>query len=647
MSLTPRVTAGRTGAWLTDTARRLSPLSRRGLLVAWDCMAWVLAVVVFTVVRYDITLTPAQWTWVVVYTVAVVSLQIVLGLITHLYLGRSRLGSFSEVSWLGGLVVLIGFPVGVALSLAGLPRGLAVVVPPIALVIMAAGRWAFRMAFSAAVTGRRSADPDATPALVYGAGDAGHQVAMLVDRAVDAPYSIAGFLDDDAAKRFLRVGRYRVLGTGEDLVACAADHDVETIILAISQPDPQLLRSVSHTCEQHGLKLVVIPAVREMIGGRISLEGLRTFNVADLLGRRPISTDLGSVAGYVTGKVVLVTGAGGSIGSELALQLHKFGPERLVLLDRDESALHAAQLAIYGVGLLDSEDMVLCDIRDPEALRAVFEYHCPDVVFHAAALKHLPMLERFPWEGWNTNVLGTLNVLRSAHATGATHFVNVSTDKAADASSTLGRTKRVGERLTSWFAREHGLHGMSVRFGNVLGSRGSVLYTFRAQIARGGPLTITHPDVTRYFMTIPEACELVLQAGAIGHPGDVLVLDMGEPVRIVEVAERLIAEAGADVEIHYTGLRSGEKLHEVLFSSSENETDRIHPLISQVSVPALDPSRLPTARVNGPDASLFVAENLDDPDVDARAVAFHEQPASRAGRGDPAPSAPHERPTAR
>ena len=232
---------------------------------------------------------------------------------------------------------------------------------------------------------------------------------------------------------------------------------------------------------------------------------------------------------------------------------------------------------------------MLCDIRDKDAVRAVFHRLTPEVVFHAAALKHLPMLERFPEEGWKTNVLGTLNVLECAASNGVRHFVNISTDKAADATSVLGQTKRIAERLTAWYAAESGLHFLSVRFGNVLGSRGSVLDTFRAQIDRGGPVTVTDAEVSRFFMTIPEACELVLQASAIGNSGDVLVLDMGEPVRIVDVARRLIEESGKKVSITFTGLREGEKLHEVLLSAAERGRETGHPLITQVSVPHVSP----------------------------------------------------------
>lgn len=561
------------------------------MLASWDCFAWMFALLVLYVVRYDSGFSRPQWAAALVYTGIAMALQIVLGLVAMRCLGRFRVGSFSEALALSTMLLGVTVPLGLTMMIVSpnFPRGVALVLPPLALIFMAAGRGVFRMLKDM----QRSPEQLGVPALVYGAGEAGHQVAHLIDVAEEPPYSIVGFVDDDPDKRNLRVRKYRVRGSGRDFVPIAQERGAQVVILAISNASPKLLKAVSDRCERYGLKLVVVPPVREMIGGRVSLGALREFNVADLLGRRPITTDLTEISDYITDKVVLVTGAGGSIGSELARQVHKLGPAKLVLLDRDESALHAVQLSLYGVGLLDSDDMVLCDIRDAEALQKVFDTHRPEVVFHAAALKHLPMLERFPTEGWKTNVLGTLNVLRCARELGVAHFVNISTDKAADASSVLGRTKRIAERLTAWYAQHYDLPYLSVRFGNVLGSRGSVLYTFRAQIDRGGPVTVTHPEVTRYFMTIPEACELVLQAGAIGKPGDVLVLDMGEPVKIVDVAERLIAESGKQIEIHYTGLRPGEKLHEVLFSHGERGTPSAHPLISGVRVPELSPANLP------------------------------------------------------
>ena len=565
-----------------------SVVVKRVAVVGWDALSWVLAALVYFLLRFDLTLSERVWQGVILYTGLAIALQVAAGFKFHLYLGRSRLGSFDEVTLLGVIVGGVS-ALSAAIFILTQPvfsRGAALVIPTLALLIMAAGRWVFRTAVADSHHGNVVGS---VPALIYGAGDAGHQVARLLATSDQASYSVVGFIDDDPNKRYLRVHGQRVMGRGPDLVDVARKTDAEVVVLAITQAEPKFIQELADRCARAGLKLVVVPPVREMIDGRVELDKLRGFNVADLLGRRPVETDLSEIADLVNGKVVLVTGAGGSIGSELARQVRLLGPSRLVLLDRDESALHAVQLLLYGSGLLDRDDLVLCDIRDDAALCRVFARHRPEVVFHAAALKHLPMLERYPEEGWKTNVVGSLNVLRCARQSGVGHFVNISTDKAADATSVLGQTKRLAERLTAWYALETGLPFLSVRFGNVLGSRGSVLDAFRAQIDRGGPVTVTHPDVTRFFMTIPEACELVLQAGAIGQPGDVLVLDMGEPVRIVDVARRLISESQRDIAIQYTGLRQGEKLHEVLLSGNERGTPSEHPLITQVSVPSLDP----------------------------------------------------------
>lgn len=313
---------------------------------------------------------------------------------------------------------------------------------------------------------------------------------------------------------------------------------------------------------------------------------------SDFLGRRPIDTDVDAIASYLSGARVLVTGAGGSIGSALCRQIERFEPAELVMLDRDEAALHSLQLSIEGRALLDSPNLVIADIRDAERLREVFLEHRPTVVFHAAALKHLPLVEMHPHEGWKTNVVGTNNLLRAAAAAGVTHFINVSSDKAVDPTSALGLTKRLAEQLTAWYANRSRGAWVSVRFGNVLGSRGSVLETFRTQAQTGGPITVTHPEATRYFMTPNEASQLVIQAGALGHPGEVLVLDMGEPVRVVDIAKRVVAAANRPIEIVFTGLRPGEKLHERLISEVELDVRRVHPRISHVLVSPLRPTQL-------------------------------------------------------
>jgi FlaA1/EpsC-like NDP-sugar epimerase len=284
-----------------------------------------------------------------------------------------------------------------------------------------------------------------------------------------------------------------------------------------------------------------------------------------------------------------VTGAGGSIGSELCRQIHRWKPASLIMLDRDESALHALQLSIEGRALLDSPDVVLADIRDEPRILEIFRERRPEVVFHAAALKHLPMLEQYPSEAVKSNIWGTQSVLQAAQAAHVQLFVNISTDKAANPVSVLGYTKRIAEGLTASMAAEADGTYLSVRFGNVLGSRGSVLTAFAAQIAAGGPVTVTHPDVTRYFMTVDEAVQLVIQAAATGRDGEALVLDMGKAVKIDDVAHYLIDLSGEEIDIEYTGLRGGEKMREELFGTGEPDYRPVHPLVSHVDVPPVDP----------------------------------------------------------
>ena len=333
----------------------------------------------------------------------------------------------------------------------------------------------------------------------------------------------------------------------------------------------------------------ILPVVQSLDDREVDTADIRDLTDEDLLGRRRVKINLDEISQYLVNRRVLVTGAGGSIGSELCRQLVKFNPGELIMLDRDESALHEVQLSIYGRALLDTPQTVLADLRDKKAINEIFETRKPQVVFHAAALKHLPLLERYPHEAYQTNVLGTLTMLTAAQRAGVEIFVNISTDKAANPISVLGFSKRIAERLTAAFAFSSGPGKyISVRFGNVLGSRGSVLMSFRDQISKGGPVTVTHRGVTRYFMTISEAVQLVVQAGAIGQTGEVLVLDMGKPVNIHDVAEQLVKNSGKPIKIEVVGLRVGEKVHEELFADGETDERPRHPLISHVLVKAID-----------------------------------------------------------
>lgn len=323
-------------------------------------------------------------------------------------------------------------------------------------------------------------------------------------------------------------------------------------------------------------------------------------HLAALSGRTAPVPDLAPVAELVEGKRVLVSGAGGSIGSELTRQLHGLGPAQLLMLDRDESALQRLQLGLDGHGLLQSPDTVLADIRDARGVDRVIAEHRPHLVFHAAALKHLPLLQANPHEAWQTNVHGTRHLLEAAERHGVERFVNISTDKAADPVNVLGRSKRLAEALTAHVAARSGLPYVSVRFGNVLASRGSVVPTFVQQVRRGGPLTVTHPEVTRYVMTIAQACQLVLSAVVGGRPGETLVLDMGDPVRVADIAAAIAELAGVPCPIVYTGLRAGEKLHEDLFCASEEDERAVSGGLTAVRCPALDPAGLPGIADRGP-----------------------------------------------
>jgi FlaA1/EpsC-like NDP-sugar epimerase len=515
----------------------------------------------------------------------------VAGALLRLYRGRYRFGSFEEVEAVLLSAVLTTW-ILLLVDLPRNPREVPISVPVaggiFALVLMAGVRYAWRLGLE-----RRewSQAAGVERVLVLGAGDGGTQAIAAMQSDRFRSYLPVGLLDDDPRKRHVRIKAVRVRGTRGDLEAVAHETDATTLLVAIPSADAALLREVTALAEGIGLQVKVLPPVAELLDGNVRLGDIRDLDLVDLLGRRQVETDIDSIAGYLTGKRVMVTGAGGSIGGELCRQIARYAPAELIMLDRDESALHAVELSITGRALLDDPSTVLADIRDVEHLTEIFRDRRPEVVFHSAALKHLPMLERYPGEAIKTNVWGTLTMLRVSQECGVERFVNISTDKAANPTSVLGYSKRLAERLTAHVACEVGGTYLSVRFGNVLGSRGSVLTSFAAQVAAGGPVTVTDPDVTRYFMTVQESVHLVIQAAAIGAAGEVLVLDMGEPIRIAEVAERIAAGAPRPVSIVYTGLRAGEKLHEELFGDGELDHRPIHPLVSHVPVPPADPTQ--------------------------------------------------------
>jgi FlaA1/EpsC-like NDP-sugar epimerase len=430
-------------------------------------------------------------------------------------------------------------------------------------------------------------DSDAAPIIIAGSGRVAEQAAraMLLDHS--STYRPVAFVDDNRNRANREVMGVPVMGTFETLAATASEMGAAHILIAIPTESPEaaaMTARIVKLARAAKLDILGLPSVRELYGDEVRVSDIRPLKEVDLLNRREVTTDMTSIGKYLTGKRVLVTGAGGSIGSELCRQITHFHPESLIMLDRDESGLHATQLSIEGHALLNSPNLVVADIRDVSRLAEVFETHRPEIVFHAAALKHLPLLEMHPSEAWKSNVIGSLNVLEAAKNVSVECFVNISTDKAADPCSILGYSKRTAERLTAAFAETDPGRYLSVRFGNVLGSRGSMLETFRGQMQKGEPLTVTHPDITRYFMTVEEAVLLLIQAGAIGRTGEVLILDMGEPVKIADVAKRMASLVDPPAEIRYVGLRPNEKMHEDLFGPGEVDVRPIHPLISHVPV---------------------------------------------------------------
>jgi FlaA1/EpsC-like NDP-sugar epimerase len=576
------------------------------LLLAWfDGVAWAVALAAVTWSRYVLEATRIDGVHLLQFLSIVLLVQWALGLVAHLYRGRYWVGSLDEALRLAWVVLGVGvitLVVDLTLSAPLVAQSVPLTSAFLTLFLSFVVRYAMRR------RRERSARPDQLSAkrvIILGAGGRGRHFVRSMLIAPSSGYLPVALLDDDPAKRSLRVCGVPVCGTREDLADVVARTGATLLVIAMRTVDTSVLREVSQAAREIGLGVRVLPPLSDLLRPETGVTDLRTLDVADLLGRTQIDTHIDSVAGYLTHKRVLITGAGGSIGSELCRQIHRFSPAALFMLDHDESALHAVRLSIHGTALLDSSDVVLSDICDPDAVRTVFEECRPDVVFHAAALKHLPMLEQYPLEAWKTNVLGTHHVLEAARSVGVHTFVNVSTDKAANPSSVLGYSKRIGERLTADTASRTNGRYLSVRFGNVLGSRGSVLATFTEQLARGVPITITHPDVTRYFMTIPEAVQLVIQAAAIGRSGEALVFDMGAPVRVVDIARQLMTAFGKSSPIVYTGLRAGEKLHEELFGPGEFDWRPLHPAISHVAVPPLDPTRLrSTAQLRGEVAAM-------------------------------------------
>lgn len=419
--------------------------------------------------------------------------------------------------------------------------------------------------------------------LIVGAGQAGTMLARSLRQNPFPEYYPVAFIDDDRTKQNLTLFNTRVMGTTKDVAKLVEHMNIAEIILAMPSLTKEGLGEVYNRCTAANIPVKVMPRIEDVMTGNVSVNDMRQVKIEDLLGRDEVELDIISISGKLTDKTILVTGAGGSIGSEICRQIINFQPAKLILLGHGENSIYTIHMELNESGKAHTELVpIIADVQDRKRIFEIVETYKPDFIYHAAAHKHVPLMEYNPREAVKNNVFGTKNVADAAHIVGVSNFVLISTDKAVNPPNVMGSTKRIAEMVVQNIATYSETKFAAVRFGNVLGSRGSVVPRFKAQIAAGGPVTVTHPDMTRYFMTIPEASRLVLQAGALAKGGEVFVLDMGEPVKIVDLAKNLIRLSGFsedEIEIEFSGIRPGEKMYEELLNPEEIQEEHVYPKI--------------------------------------------------------------------
>ncbi len=462
-------------------------------------------------------------------------------------------------------------------DLMDIPRGVLVIWWALNILVLGGVRFSIRLLQEA---GNGKVDGKRTKVLIVGAGDAGAMVVREMQKPINFRLKPVGFIDDDRGKLGQSIYGVRVLGTRNDIKAIVQQKEIDEIVIAMPSVSGATVREIVELCNVTGAQLRILPGISELIDGRVTVTHIRDVQIEDLLGREPVTVNLEEMASYLCGQNVLVTGAGGSIGSELCRQISRFRPKKLILVGHGENSIYEINQELQSTFPALVTVPVIADIQDLRKLDAIFQNFRPGVVFHAAAHKHVPLMEMNPEAAVKNNILGTKNLVEAADRFRAEHFVMISTDKAVNPTSIMGASKRVAEMLMQSMAKKSRTKFVAVRFGNVLGSRGSVIPLFKKQIARGGPVTVTDPEMVRYFMTIPEAVQLVIQAGAMGEGGEVFVLDMGKPVKIMDLARDLIRLSGLeperDIEIRFTGIRPGEKLYEEILTAEEGTSATKH-----------------------------------------------------------------------
>ena len=537
--------------------------------ITFDYLIWVCSTFLAVILRYDGTLPAYSEIKILQLGTLGAFLFIVIGMFFSIYSQRYQKGSIEELlifSIIIAIVTLITFSIRLIFVLPNLPRSTPIVSGLIALVFILA----IRFIYNRNILKLYSSNSSNLTTIIYGAGQTGRKLFESMNRG--NTYNPIGFIDDDPHKSNLKIFRRPVLGRIEDLEIIVKKFQVKILIISINDIEFETLLTIEHRCKSLQIKMMVAPSAFNIYSGLSEINELHELSTEDILGRKPFEINDIDVFSFLNNKRVLVTGAAGSIGSEIVRQINLINPNALYMLDRDENALNSLHLMIRGNGLIKDESIILADIRDAESIDKIFDKIRPEIVFHAAALKHLNILEIYPLEAFKTNVLGTKNILEASKKYGVEKFINISTDKAVNPTSVLGESKFITERLTAGMNLQNDLNSsvfISVRFGNVIGSNGSFVNAFKHQIRNGGPVTVTHPEIDRYFMTIGEAVHLVLQAAVIGNADETLILDMGNPIKIDLIAKRMILASGKEIKIVYTGLQKGEKLHESLSNTDE------------------------------------------------------------------------------
>jgi FlaA1/EpsC-like NDP-sugar epimerase len=553
---------------------------RNAAIVAFDlaavAMAWILAYWL----RFNLDIPEAYLRGMLSGLLWVVSVHAAVFLSLGVYRGMWRYVGVKDLQRILWAVALAAALVGSCVfmfQLRDIPRSVLVLQPMILLMAMGGARLGYRAWREHQLYGAMRIEGE--PVLILGAGDA----AMLLLRELkrSAEWRVVGLLDDEAGKRGRSIDGVPVLGALGEIAVQAGRLLVSKVIIAMPSASASVRRRAAEAATTAGLTVLTVPAIDDLLSGRVAISQLRKVELEDLLGREVVKLDSQGLHRLLGGRTVLVSGAGGSIGSELARQVARFEPKLLVLLDLSEFALYQIEQE-FAQKLPDTPVVcVVGDVKNAARVETLFEKYRPDVVFHAAAYKHVPLMEKEnAWEAVRNNALGTLCMAEAARRHGTAEFVFISTDKAVNPTNVMGATKRVAEMICQGLQQPAGTRFVMVRFGNVLGSNGSVIPKFREQIARGGPLTVTHPEIVRYFMSIPEAAQLVLQAGLMGQGGEIFVLDMGEPVKIVDLARDMIRLSGFtedEIRIVFTGLRPGEKLYEELLADGEHTQATPHP----------------------------------------------------------------------